>query len=137
MMSRFNKCFLIFFAFSFTLMFALFISLIFVVSYSLDGVEYSKENFFDYHFLAPPIIKNAPYISDKASYYSQGDDNYGFTRDKVTWEEVSNITSAKVVLEDYLAEQGIQKHSVNNTGDEYLIVSYDHTLSLEIIIHSR
>ena len=136
-MSRFSKCFIIFFASSLTLIFILFLSFIFIIVYSLDGVEYSKENLFDYYFLTPSIIKNTPHISEKAVYYSQGDDNYGFTRDKVTWEGVSNISAARQELEAYLAGSGMKKYSKNNTEDKYLIVSYDHTLSLEIIIHSR
>lgn len=136
-MSRLNKFIIIFLASSFTLLLALFLAFIFMVTYSLDGVEYSKNNYFDYYFLTPSVIKNIPYISDKAVYYSQGDDNYGFTRDKVIWEGVSNISIARKRIEDYLETQGMTKYRKNNTEDEYLIVSYDHTLSLEIIIHSR
>ncbi|MCS3603268.1 hypothetical protein M2371_002491 [Buttiauxella sp. BIGb0471] len=136
-MSNFNKYFLIFFASSFLLLFTLGFIFLFIVTYSLDGVEYSKKNIFDYYFLTPSIIQNAPFISNDAIYYSVGDDNYGFTRDKVTWEGVSNISIAREKLEAYLKEQGVQKYSDDNTADKYLIVSYDHMISLEIIIPSR
>lgn len=136
-MSKVSKYFIFFFAFIFTLLCSMVFSFIFLTSYTLDGVEYSRNNLFDYYFLTPSIIKTTPYISDKAIYYSQGDDNYGFTRDKVTWEDVIDTVAARNKLEIYLTNQGVQLNSDNNKEEKFLIVSFEHTISLEIINYTR
>lgn len=108
----------------------------FLLAYTLDGREYTKENIFDYYILTPNLIMNAPNLSNKTIYYTRSDDNYGFTEDKITWEQVTNTSLAQKRLEKYLADQGIQINKKNDFNEEYLIVSYENTISLQIITHT-
>lgn len=112
------------------------IYMIFVCSmmfYTMDGKEYTEKNVFDYYFLTPSVIKNAPKLSVEAIYFSQGDDDYGFTSDKVTWTKVKDTKLGKEILKVYLIDNGIDIDTSYKTGQEYIIESDGEQLSLEIV----
>lgn len=100
---------------------------------TIDGKVYTSFNFIYYYLLTPSILKNAPKLSEEVLYLSKGDDNYGFTRNEVTWKGVGNIMVAKEKLEKFLAENSIVEGEVNKIGEEYSIVLDGDDISLELI----
>ncbi|MBV6819567.1 hypothetical protein KWG64_16625 [Rahnella sp. PD12R] len=112
------------------------IYMIFVCSmmfYTMDGKEYTEKNVFDYYFLTPSVLKNAPKLSVEAIYLSQGDDDYGFTSDKVTWTKVKDTKLGEEILKVYLIDNGIDIDTSYKTGQEYAIESVGDQVSLEIV----
>ncbi|TDS88024.1 hypothetical protein EDF78_11232 [Rahnella sp. BIGb0236] len=101
--------------------------------YTLDGRSYKKSDFFEYYFLTPSILAHAPEISKEYVFYTQADDNYGFTQDKITWKNVNNVLDAKSTLEAYLAEKNITEDVVDHSGSKYSITIVGNDISLELI----
>ncbi|MFD3248261.1 hypothetical protein [Rahnella aquatilis] len=102
----------------------------FLFGYIFDGVEYRKSNWFDYYYLTPDIIKNAPEISTDAIYYVQGGDENTFLEEKVTWTQVKDVPQAVKILKTYLVESGIDVEANYKIGERYFIIPYEDKVSL-------
>lgn len=93
----------------------------FMIIYTLDGKIYSRENFFDYYLLTPSILMDAPNISNEQEYFTQADDNYGYSCDEVTWKHVRDVYLAKEEIEVYMKENNIRKDTKNHSGTTYVL----------------
>jgi hypothetical protein len=104
----------------------------FLFGYIFDGKEYRKSNWFDYYYLTPGIIKNAPQISNNALYYVQGGDENTLLEEKVTWSQVNDVPQAVKILKLYLVESGIDVEARYKLGERYFIIPSENKVSLVI-----
>ncbi|MFO6298579.1 hypothetical protein [Rahnella selenatireducens] len=111
--------------------------LYFMLIYTLDGKDYKRSNVFDYYLLTPKLFRDAPDISKNILYYTRADDNYGFTQERVTWENVGDIMVAKKKVENFLSENGIKNGELNSMGETYSIVLEDDDITLVLITCTR
>lgn len=77
---------------------------ILIVSFFMNGDErvYGKKDWVTYYLITPSVIANVPKVSDDYSFSYTPDDNYGFERYVIFFNNVKDHQRAISLLEDYI-----------------------------------
>ncbi|MBF7993652.1 hypothetical protein IV435_03825 [Rahnella sp. SAP-29] len=100
--------------------------------YPFDGREYKKSDWFDYYYLTPSLIRNAPAASDNATYYVRGGDEHQNFEEEVVWSGVKDVPLAVRELDAYLIKEGINVDAEYKQGTEYFVLHYNDVVVLKI-----
>lgn len=73
---------------------------------TFDGREYTASDYVHYYFETPELFKDPPDIPGRITYYSQGDDNYGFTQNDITWNDIEDVPAAQKIIEQFFISKG-------------------------------
>lgn len=73
---------------------------------TLDSKEYRSTDVFDYYTLTPGLFKKFPRISENIIYISKADDNYGYSKDTIVWNDVNDVPAAEKILQKYFNDNG-------------------------------
>ena len=138
------KCLLIFIL----TIISLLLLIIFIQLTTFDGATYTKKDLIYYVVITPSFFHTLPHLSDEISYGTAGDDNYGYSFDSITWNNIDNVTKASKKLEQYFVKNNYQLYSGGRVwnaywaksctdSEQYSIVWGDHSISIELISVSR
>lgn len=116
----------------FVMFFLCFAWIIISCGYSFDGREYRKSDWFDYYYLTPSLIRNAPAASDNATYYVRGGDEHQNFEEEVVWSGVKDVPLAVRELDAYLIKEGIDVDAEYKQGTEYFVLHYNDVVVLKI-----
>ena len=108
------------------------VSNIVIESWSVDGKQYKKTDWFDYYYFTPSLIRHAPESSDKATYRVVGGDEHENFVASVTWTDVKDVSKAVGELNAYLVKEGIDVEKEYNLGTQYFVLHYDDIVVLKI-----
>ena len=73
---------------------------------TFDGREYSATDYIHYYFETPDLFMDPPVIPGRVTYYSRGDDNYGFFQNDITWNDIEDVPAAQKIIEQFFISKG-------------------------------
>ncbi|MFO6298557.1 hypothetical protein [Rahnella selenatireducens] len=76
------------------------------VADTFDGREYSATDYIHYYFVTPDLFMDPPIIPGRITYYSRGDDNYGFFQNDITWNDIEDVPAAQKIIEKFFISKG-------------------------------
>ncbi|AVF37367.1 hypothetical protein [Rahnella sikkimica] len=116
----------------FVMFFLFFAWIIISFGYAFDGREYKKSDWFDYYYLTPSLIRNAPAASENATYHVRGGDEHQNFEEEVVWSGVKDVPRAVKELDAYLINEGIDVETEYKQGAEYFVLHYNDVVVLKI-----
>ncbi|CAM3605354.1 hypothetical protein RABR111495_02955 [Rahnella bruchi] len=94
---------------AFAMFFSGFIYVIIKTADTFDGREYSRSDYVHYYFITPDLFMEPPNIPGIITYYSEGDDNYGYFQRSITWSDVADVPAAEKIIEQFFISKGYTK----------------------------